>query len=45
MVNMDEWTKLAVERLDCLMSFVLKTDKYNKIFVQIDYDIEFYTYY
>ena len=45
MGNMDEWTKLAVKGLDCLMSFVLNTDKYNKIFVQIDHDIEFCTCY
>ena len=38
-----EWDKLVVKGLDCLMPFVLKRAKSNKIYVQINYDIDFFT--
>ena len=43
MGNIREWDKLAVKGLEYLMPFTLKRDKFNKIYVQINYDLEFYT--
>ena len=41
MGNIREWDKLAVKGLEYLMPFTLKRDKFNKIYVQINYDLEF----
>ena len=43
MGNIREQDKLAVKGLEYLMPFVLKRDIYKKIYVQINYNLEFYT--
>ena len=43
MGNIREWDKLAVKGLEYLMPFILKRDIHNKIYVQVDYNLEFYT--
>ena len=43
MGNIREWDILAVKGLKYMMPFTLKRDKFNKIYVQINYDLEFYT--